>query len=105
MGGVGSGDHAFEGLLTAGAVLILGALAYRSAKQRRLGDVASTPLRRVGEGIAILLLLLSVLLQKDLKNQIATEPLVTVLVPVWALVAYLLVALWPRRFSLHAADD
>jgi CheY-like chemotaxis protein/multisubunit Na+/H+ antiporter MnhB subunit len=99
MGGVGSGDHAFEGLLTAGSVLILGALAYRSAKQRRLGEVASTPLRRVGEGIAILLLLLSVLLQKDLKNQIVTEPLATVLIPVWALVAYLLVALWPRRFT------
>jgi CheY-like chemotaxis protein len=97
MGGVGSGDHAFERLLTAGSVLILGALAYRSAKQRRLGEVASTPLRRVGEGVAILLLLLTVLLQKDLENQIATEPFATVLIPVWALVAYLLVALWPGR--------
>jgi CheY-like chemotaxis protein len=99
MGGVGSGDHAFEGLLTAGSVLILGALAYRSAKKRRLGEVASTPLRCVGEGIAILLLLLSVLLQKDLEKQIVTEPFATVLIPVWALVAYLLVALWPRRSS------
>ena len=99
MGGVGSGDHAFERLLTAGSVLILGALAYRSAKQRRLGEVASTPLRRVGESVAILLLLLTVLLQKDLANQIVTEPLATVLIPVWALVAYLLVALWPRRFT------
>jgi CheY-like chemotaxis protein len=105
MGGVGGGDYGFEGLLTAGPVLILGAFAYRSAKERRLGEVASTPLRRVGEGIAILLLLLTVLLQKDLKNQIATEPLATVLIPVWALVAYLLVALWPRRFSSRTADD
>jgi hypothetical protein len=105
MGGVGSGDHAFKGLLTAGPVLILGALAYRSAKERRLGEVASTPLRRVGEAIAILLLLLTVLLQKDLENQIVTEPLATVLIPVWALVAYLLVALWPRRFSTRTADD
>jgi hypothetical protein len=54
-------------------------------------------LRRVGEGVAILLLLLTVLLQKDLENQIATEPFATVLIPVWALVAYLLVALWPGR--------
>ena len=85
--------------------MILGALAYRSAKERRLGEVASTPLRRVGESVAILLLLLTVLLQKDLANQIVTEPLATVLIPVWALVAYLLVALWPRRFSSRTADD
>ena len=96
MGGVGSGDHAFERLLTAGSVLILGALAYRSAKERRLGQVASTPLRHVGEGVAILLLLLSVLLQKDLISQIVTEPVATVLIPLWALLAYLLAALWPR---------
>jgi hypothetical protein len=105
IGGVGSGDHAFERLLTTGSVLILGALAYRSAKKRRLGEVASSPLRYVGEGIAILLLLLSVLLQQDLEKQIVTEPLVTVLIPVWAVVAYLLVALWPRRSSSLTADD
>ena len=104
IGGVGGGDHAFERLLTAGSVLILGALAYRSAKQRRLGEVASTPLRHVGEGVAILLLLLSVLLQKDLERQIVTEPLVTVLIPVWAVGAYLLVALWPRPSASRTAD-
>jgi hypothetical protein len=53
---------AAPGALKAGLVLILGALSYRSAKRRRLGEVASTPARWVLEGIAIVLMFLSVLL-------------------------------------------
>jgi hypothetical protein len=59
---IGNGDPLAAGVLAAGLVLILGALVYRSAKRRRLGEVASTPARRVLEGIAIVLMFLIVLL-------------------------------------------
>lgn len=59
---IGNGDPIAPGVLKAGLVLILGALVYRSAKRRRLGEVASTSARRVLEGIAIGLMFLSVLL-------------------------------------------
>ena len=59
---IGNGDPAAPGALKAGLVLILGALIYRSAKKRRLGEVASTPARWVLEGLAIVLMFLSVLL-------------------------------------------
>jgi len=59
---IGNGDPLVAGVLTAGLVLILGALVYRSAKRRRLGEVASTPARWVLEGIAIVLMFLVVLL-------------------------------------------
>jgi hypothetical protein len=58
---IGNGDPAAPGALKAGLVLILGSLIYRSAKRRRLGEVASTPARSVLEGIAIVLMFLSVL--------------------------------------------
>ena len=57
---IGNGDPLVAGVLTAGLVLILGALVYRSAKRRRLGEVASTPARWVLEGIAIVLMFLIV---------------------------------------------
>jgi hypothetical protein len=59
---VGNGDPIAAGVLAAGSVLILGALVYRSAKRRRLGEVTSTPARWVLEGIAIVLMFLIVLL-------------------------------------------
>src|SRR5689334_24929222 len=60
--------------LTAGAALVLGSLAYRSAKKRRLGEVKSTPARQVGEIILVLLIVPIVALQNDLKYSIATDP-------------------------------
>jgi hypothetical protein len=59
---IGNGDPVAPGVLKAGLVLILGALVYRSAKRRRLGEVASASARRVLEGIAIGLMFLSTLL-------------------------------------------
>jgi hypothetical protein len=59
---IGNGDPLAAGVLAAGLVLILGALVYRSAKRRWLGEVASTPARWVLEGTAIVLMFLIVLL-------------------------------------------
>jgi GYF domain 2 len=59
---IGNGDPIAPGALKAGLVLVLVALVYRSAKRRRLVDVASTPARWLLEGLAIVLMFLTVLL-------------------------------------------
>jgi hypothetical protein len=64
--GSGAGDW-----VVSGPIIILGALAYRSAKQRWRGEVASTRGRRVLEAIAMLLILASL--------------------TVWAIVAYAII--------------
>jgi hypothetical protein len=59
---IGNGDPIAPGALKAGLVLVLVALVYRSAERRRLGDVVSTPARWLLEGLAIVLMFLTVLL-------------------------------------------
>jgi hypothetical protein len=82
-------------LFIAGVVMILGALAYRSAKKRRLGEVKSTLMRLCFE-IGLLVLICAVIgLQSDLKYLIATDPVPNVIIPLWAIVAYPTVNLVP----------
>ena len=77
--------------LVAGPVIILGALAYRSAKKRKLGEVNSTLLRKGFEASALVIIAAAVLLQNDLKNLIVTDPVSTVIIPLWAIVAYIVI--------------
>lgn len=84
--GSGAGD-----LIISGPVIILGALAYRSAKKRWLGQVASTKTRRFGEGIAILLIFALLLPLENLKTLVATQPVHYVIIPVYAIVAYMII--------------
>ena len=77
--------------LVAGPVIILGALAYRSAKKRNLGEVKSTLLRKGFEASALVIIAAAVLLQNDLKNLIVTDPVSTVIIPLWAIVAYIVI--------------
>jgi hypothetical protein len=63
----GAGD-----LIVSSPIIILGALAYRSAKKRWLGQVASTTSRRVVEAIAMLLIFALVVPLNNLKMLIAT---------------------------------
>jgi hypothetical protein len=88
--GPATGNHA--GLIS-GPVMILGALAYRSAKKRMLGDVRSTALRQVIEVGAIVLAVLVVVLQNDLKVRIATDPFPNFVIPLWAVVAYFIMTI------------
>jgi hypothetical protein len=76
-----------------GPVMILGALAYRSAKKRMLGDVRSTALRQVIEIGAIVFIVLAALLQNDLKMRIATDPFPNLVIPLWAVVAYFIMSI------------
>lgn len=78
--------------LVAGPVIILGALAYRSAKKRILGEVKTTLLRKGLEVSAVVIIAAAVLFQNDLKNLIATDPVPNLIIPLWAIVAYILVA-------------
>ncbi len=74
--------------LVFGLVIILGALAYKSAKKRKLNIVATTVIREVFEIVAMLLILASVLmLNVDIKKFMAETP-VSFLIWLWALIPY-----------------
>ena len=77
----------------AGVTIVFGALAYRSAKKRKLGDVSSSIVRLIFEIIGIVLSILVVVLQNDLKYLIATDPVPNLVIPLWVLIAYLVVSL------------
>jgi hypothetical protein len=71
-----------------GEVMILGSLAYRSLKKRRLGIVKSTYYRKVFETLALILILALVILQRDFKMRLINDPLANFLIPFWAFIAY-----------------
>jgi hypothetical protein len=86
------------GTLIAGVVMILGALAYRSAKKRKLGEAKWVLTRRVLEVVLVVLICVVILAQNDLKRLIATDPVPNAIIPAWAIVAYLIIAFLPARF-------
>ena len=94
--------HVSDNLLIGGAVMLLGALAYRSAKMRKLGEAKSTLTRQFWEIGLLVLTCVVILAQNNLKYLIATDPVPNVLVPVWAIVAYLVIAFMPIAFMQRA---
>ena len=89
-----------------GPAMILGALAYRSRKRRIEGLKPDTMIRKVLESTALVVIVLSVCLQRDLMVLIATDPVPNFIVPAWALIAYFFAGCriktavaWARRFS------
>ena len=83
--------------LDGGIYTILGALAYRSAKRRKLGEVKDSTSRKSLEVTAILLILALVLLQREALHQINTDPVPFLVIPLWATIAYMIVALKKPR--------
>jgi hypothetical protein len=81
----------------AGAVTVLGALAYRSCKRRKLGEVRSTVLRQGLEILALVIAVLLVVLRPDLKNCLILDPVPNILPIVWILAAYAVASF--RRYS------
>ena len=75
----------------AGLIMLIGAFAYRSAKKRYLGEVKNTSPRKVVELIGMLIIVLLIVLQKDLIDLLATDPVPNLIVPLWALIAYIIV--------------
>jgi len=85
-------NPANPGGLIAGPVIILGALAYRSAKKRKLGEVHNTAMRKGLEISALIIIAAAILLQNDLKTLIATDPVPSLVIPLWAIIAYVVIA-------------
>ena len=78
--------------IVAGPVIILGALAYRSAKKRWLGEAKPSLLRKFLEAIAMVVIVAAVLLQNNVAALIASDPVPNLIIPLWVVIAYLVVA-------------
>lgn len=78
--------------LIAGLTMILGALSYRSAKNRKLGTVKSTALRQSLEIAVICIVVLAAVLQSNLKYRIVTDPVPNFLIPLWVVIAYIIIS-------------
>lgn len=89
LGGV---SDSTSGIFTAGIAMVFGSLAYKSAKKRKLGTVGSSSTRRILEVVALILVFLAVALQNDLRTRIVNDPFSNIIIPAWAITAYLTVA-------------
>ena len=85
-----SGIQTLSGNMLAGEVMLLSALACRSANKRRLMEVQSTTTRTLYEFSLIIVLVLLVMLQNGLKDLIATDPFPNVVIPFVCLIFYFL---------------
>ena len=81
-----------SGMIVGAPIMILGALAYRSAKKRALGEVPSSPWRWLFEVAAILSILLLLAAQPNLQALMTTDPGPYFVIPFWAVVAWLVAA-------------
>jgi hypothetical protein len=91
-------------LLISGSIIILGALAFRSAKNRKLGTVKNSVLRKALELSGIVAIILSIALRNNLKYLIITDPVPNVLIPFLAVVAYAVIALLAMKASLKKPE-
>lgn len=84
--------------LMMGLEMMLGALAYRSAKKRQLGEVEDSGLRQITEVVLLVPVVASVVLQRDLRHEIATDPISVLVIPLWCVLAYAIAAFraWRR---------
>jgi len=85
-----SGIQTLSGNMLAGEVMLLSALACRSANKRRLMEVQSSTTRKLYEFSLIIALVLLVILQNGLKDLIATDPFPNVVIPFVCLIFYFL---------------
>jgi hypothetical protein len=90
--------------LIGGVVMILGALAYRSAKKPKLGEAKWILTRRFLEIALLVLICVLILAQNNLSYLIATDPVPNLIVPIWAIVAYLVIAFMPPTFVQRAGE-
>ena len=102
------GANSFEpgsSMPEAGVVMILGALAYRSAKKRRIGEAKSSLTRQFLEIASLVLICLVILMQNNLKYLIATDPVPNAVIPIWAILAYLAIVTMPKRWLRRSSRD
>ena len=82
--------------------MILGSLAYKSLKKRKLGLVRSDISRQIFEIIAIVLILALTVFQTNFKLQVYTRPVTYFIIPLWATVAYVILFLKKPRGMLFS---
>ena len=82
--GLPSNSGAFAG----GLSLTFGALAYRMAKKRKLGTVNPTVIRLILEVASIVLAMLVIFMQNDIRNLMIEQPVTNALIPIGVLIAY-----------------
>ena len=87
----------------AGTVIILGVLAYKSAKKRKLGIVKDTILRKVLEAIAILATFLIIFLQTDIQRLMIEDPAPNILIPIWVWGAYFYIIFYKSKIKTQTA--
>ena len=85
-----SGLQTLSGNLLAGKVMLLSALACRSANKRRLMEVNSVNKRIIFEIALIVIIILLVVLQNGLMDLMATDPVPNFVIPVICLMFYAL---------------
>ncbi len=90
--------------LIAGLVTILGALAYRSAKKRKLGEVKTTFARQILEVAVVVLIGLMTLAQRNFTDLLVTDPVPNAVIPIGAIAAYLAIAFMPAGFTQRPVD-
>lgn len=100
---LGKGDDS-RNFTIMGPMIVIGALAYRSAKQRYLGEVTPTLLRRLSELLGIIIIVLMVVAHRNLNYYLATQPVVFLLTPFWAFVAYAIIAFRKPKAAPKAID-
>lgn len=81
-------------ILSRGIIITFGALSYRSAKKRKLGEVKSSLLRKALEIFLIAIIIVVVLLQS---YKIETSPVDNLIIPLWAIIAYLVIVFKKRE--------
>lgn len=96
----GLADHKITNI--PGIIIILGALAYRSAKKRKLGEVKSSKTRKIMEGFAIAIIFYIVLSQKHIFDKIYDDPLYFLIIPIWAIIAYVWVNMSKTKWLIFA---
>ena len=77
-----------SGAFAGGLSLAFGALAYRMAKKRKLGTVNQSVIRLVLEVASIVLAMLVIFMQNDIRNLMLLDPVNNVLIPMGVLIAY-----------------
>ena len=93
MGGIGQPGNS----LVAGPVMIIGALAYRSARERQNNPATDTTLRHSIELLGISLIVFSVIMSNNLQRRAIEDPVPILIVPAWAIITYIVAVLKPRN--------
>ena len=89
----------------AGLFILLVALACRSANKRRLNEIQTSKSRFFFEFILVVIAILSIVLQNDLKFQIATDPVPNFIIPLICLIFYIRAFIKANNSPLKISDD